>query len=76
VAAPALDPAVAGTIGWCNGVVETFNERAEELEILQALNIFLFLLPVDSCGECDGPVRAAARMAEKEPNAATGPLYS
>jgi hypothetical protein len=38
MAAPALARAVAGTIGSCNGVVE----RAEELEILQALNIFLY----------------------------------
>jgi hypothetical protein len=37
VAARALDLAVAGTIALCTDVVE----RAEELEILQALNIFL-----------------------------------
>jgi hypothetical protein len=36
-----LDLAVAGAIAVRTGVVETFEEGAEELEVLQALNISL-----------------------------------
>jgi len=36
-----LDLAVDGTISLRSGAVDTFEERAKELEILQALNIFL-----------------------------------
>jgi hypothetical protein len=36
-----LDLADAGAIALCTGVVEMFEEGAEELEVLQALNILL-----------------------------------
>ena len=39
--APAMDRAVAGWIALCTGAVETCAERASELEILQALNLYL-----------------------------------
>jgi hypothetical protein len=39
--ARALDLAVAGTIACCTSAVETGEERAEEYERLQALNLFV-----------------------------------
>jgi hypothetical protein len=71
-----LDLADAGAIALCTGVVEMFEEGAEELEVLQALNILLGQRLSTRVGNAIGPVRAAARMAEKEPVAATRTLYS
>ena len=39
--ARALDEAVAGRIALCTTAVETRAERASELELLEALNLFL-----------------------------------
>ena len=74
--ARALDLAVDGTITLSTGAVETFKERPSELEILQALNIFL---SQSLSAEGENPMVRHNQLPEwqqKQPVVVTAPLYS
>jgi hypothetical protein len=77
VAARALDLAVDGTIGlWKTGTMETFTERAQELENTSSSEHLSQPMSLSRGGESDNPAQPTVRMAEKQPVAATASLYS